>query len=152
VFVFVFVFVFEPGTNRAHQCRMPAPAGGFEDLRVWQFSRELCRDVHPVSQACARAHDYPLSQQLNRASLSVMANIAEGYLRRTQREFASFIRIAAGSNAEVRALLYAAADRQHVGLSVVQPLLARSNDIGRMLQGLLDAVHERGETARAPRR
>jgi four helix bundle protein len=120
----------------------PVPTG-FENLRVWQLSRALCRDVYPVAKACAHARDYPLSQQLNRASLSVIANIAEGYLRRTQREFAPFVRIAAGSNAEVRALLYAVADRGHVTLSAVQVLLDRSNDIGRMLQGLLDTVQDR---------
>jgi four helix bundle protein len=81
----------------------------------------------------------------------VTASLAEGYLRRTHREFAQFIRIAAGSNAEARARLYASVDRAHVDLAVAQPLLDRSNDVGRMLQGLLDTVQGRIEKPR-PRR
>lgn len=66
-----------------------------------------------------------------------MANIAEGYLRRTRREFIPFVRIAAGSNGEVRACLYAASDRGYVDAEKFPLLLDRSNQIGRMLEGLL---------------
>jgi four helix bundle protein len=125
---------------------MPPTPGGFENLKVWQYSRQLCRDVYPVACVCASKRDFPLSQQLNRASLSIVANIAEGYLRRTHRELAPFIRIAAGSNAEVRALLYAAVDRDHLTSAAAAPLLDRSNEIGRMLQGLLASIHRNVES------
>jgi four helix bundle protein len=90
-----------------------------------------------VVQAAARARDHAVSQQLNRAAVSIMANIAEGCLRRSPREFAPFISIAAGSNAEARALLYVAADRNHVGTETIRPLVERSNEVGRMLHRLL---------------
>lgn len=130
---------------------MTTSTGGFENLRVWQLSREMCRDVYPIVRCGARERDYPLSQQLNKSSLSVMANIAEGYLRRTHREFAPFVRIAAGSNGETRALLYAAVDRDHVAQQVADPLIALSNDIGRMLEGLLGTVQQDSCPRRRPR-
>jgi four helix bundle protein len=119
---------------------MAAGERGFEGLKVWQSSRQLCQEVHPIVMAAQRCHDYPLSQQLSAAALSIVANIAEGYLRRTRREFVPFVRIAAGSNGEVRACLYVAADRGYVAPGTVTALLERSNEIGRMLQGLLTAL------------
>jgi four helix bundle protein len=130
---------------------MASERPGFENLDVWQLSRQVCRDVHPIVLDAARRRDYPLSQQLNRAALSIIANIAEGYLRRTQREFSAFLRIAAGSNAEVRALLYAALDREHASDVSIARLLHRSNQIGRMLQGLLGAVQESANVRRPGR-
>ena len=145
VLVFVLVLVLGLAGSRAgmtHALRgaMTHPEGGFENLRVWQYSRQLCREVYPLVLAAEGRRDHPLSQQLNRAALSIMANLAEGCLRRVRREFVPFLRIAAGSNAEVRALLYAVADREHVSIASVTPLIDRSNEIGRMLQGLLVSV------------
>ena len=105
-----------------------------------QDSRLLCREVLPIVMEAQRHHDYALSQQLNRAALSTLANIAEGYLRRAEREFAAFVRIASGSNGEVRACLYVASDREYVSQPAFHALIDRSNEIGRMLQGLLSAL------------
>jgi four helix bundle protein len=119
---------------------MDAPMAGFENLRVWQQARVLCREVQTVCNAARRSGDYDLGQQLNRASLSVMSNIAEGYLRRSRREFVPFVRIAAGSNAEVRSCLYVARDREYVSPEVFHALVKCSNDIGVMLEGLLRSL------------
>src|SRR3954463_11167086 len=91
-----------------------ATGEGFEKLTVWRRAREFCQAIRPLVRSADVQHDFAVAQQLNRASLSVMANIAEGYARRSRKEFAQFIRIAAGSNAEARALLYAALDRGYV--------------------------------------
>ena len=136
------------GTRSAVERCMNGHEHGFEGLKVWQDSRLLCREVLPIVMEAQRHHDYALSQQLNRAALSILANIAEGYLRRAEREFAAFVRIASGSNGEVRACLCVAIDREYVSPPVFHALIGRSNEIGRMLQGLLSALQR---TANSPR-
>jgi len=113
-----------------------AAGSGFEQLLVWQRARGFCQAVRPLVATAHREHDYTLAQQLNRATLSIMANIAEGYARRSRKEFAQFIRIAAGSNGEARACLYAALDLLHVDSGTFESLAAESNEIGRMLEAL----------------
>ena len=110
---------------------------GFEQLDVWQLARTFCRDLVPVVAKAKDCRDYELSQQLNAASLSIMSNIAEGYLRRSRREFAYFLRVAAGSNGEARTCLYVAADRGYVGAVLAEGLIETSNRIGQMISGLL---------------
>jgi four helix bundle protein len=110
--------------------------GGFEDLIVWQRARVLCREILPVTKVAADRRDYAMAQNLNRAALSIMANIAEGHLRRSPRDFAHFIRIAAGSNGETRACLYAAFDRGYLNEESLKALVSLTNELGRMLEGL----------------
>jgi len=113
-----------------------APGRGFEQLFVWQRARSLCRAIQPLAAMAHKQHDYALAQQLNRATLSIMANIAEGYARRSRKEFARFTQIAAGSNAEARACLYAALDRGYIDNAAFEKLVEETNEIGRMLEGL----------------
>ena len=85
----------------------------FEDLRVWQAAKGLCDEIGALIQRPSLQSDHAIRTQLNSASLSTMANIAEGFMRGGSKEFAQFVRIAAGSNAEVRALLHAAFGRKY---------------------------------------
>jgi four helix bundle protein len=110
---------------------------GFEDLIAWQRARTVCAGIIPILQAAAAAHDFALAQQLNAAAISVLANIAEGHLRRSRRQFAYFLRIAAGSNGETRACLYAALDRQYISPEACRPLIEATNETGKLLQGLI---------------
>jgi four helix bundle protein len=82
----------------------------FEDLTVWNAARALCRDIAPLMRRTSLTSDFPLRQQLNAAAISTVTNIAEGFLRGSPKEFARYLRIAAGSNGEVRAILYLARD------------------------------------------
>jgi four helix bundle protein len=110
---------------------------GFEDLIVWQRARTLSAGIVPLLRTAALNRDFALAQQLNAAALSVMANIAEGHLRGNQRQFTYFLRIAAGSNAETRACLYAALDRKYLPPDTCASLIEATNEIGRLLQGLI---------------
>ena len=95
-------------------------AHSFESLRVWHLARRLNVQIYSVAGKDLFARDFALREQICRASISVMSNIAEGYERENRKEFAHFLRIARGSAAEVRAQLYAAED-----LGYVQPATAR---------------------------
>lgn len=82
----------------------------FEDLHAWQQARELMRFVYTVTAQGSLAQDYDLRRQLRRASLSVMANIAEGFSRRGTKEFLNFLSVARASASEIQSLLYVAVD------------------------------------------
>ena len=86
----------------------------FEDLRVWQAAREQCERVGVLLKRPDFRRDPELSTQMNAASLSVMLNISEGFVRRRDKEMLQFLRFSAASNGELRACFYAAHDRRHI--------------------------------------
>ncbi|MCE9543282.1 MAG: four helix bundle protein [Verrucomicrobia bacterium] len=79
----------------------------FEDLEIWQESRRLYKVVYKLLEPC---RDYSFRDQMQRASLSVMNNISEGFERRTAKDFARFLDLAKASAGEVRSMAYAAED------------------------------------------
>jgi four helix bundle protein len=112
----------------------------FEDLRVWQAAREQCNRVGLLIRRPEFRGDWELSSQLNAASLSVMNNISEGFLRHRDKEFLQFLRVAAASNGEVRACYYASLDRGYLGDVEATELIELSNSIGRMTRRLQAAL------------
>lgn len=92
----------------------------FEDIIAWQKAREMVKEIYQVSSDGKFAKDYGLRDQLRRAAVSVMLNIAEGFARKTSREFMQFLVIAHGSAAEVQSALYVAIDQQQAQRNVIQ--------------------------------
>ena len=84
----------------------------FEELICWQEARRLTRVIYTRFQSC---RDFSFRDQICRASVSVMNNIAEGFERATRKDFARFLDQAKGSSGEVRSMLYAATDLGYVG-------------------------------------
>jgi four helix bundle protein len=83
----------------------------FEDIKAWQKAREVTRLVYTISRDKEFARDFGLRDQIRRASVSIMANIAEGHGRRSDKEFANFLNMARGSVEEVQSHLYVALDQ-----------------------------------------
>ena len=86
-------------------------AENFEDLKIWQRSRALANEIYDSMNKC---RDFDLSSQIQRAATSVMNNTAEGFERRTKKDFAHFLDLSKGSAGEVRSMLYLAEDRGYV--------------------------------------
>jgi four helix bundle protein len=82
----------------------------FEDIQAWKTSRELTRKIYSISEQGQFAKDYGLKNQIQRASVSVMSNIAEGFESRTQAQFLEYLGRAKASAGEVRCQLYIALD------------------------------------------
>ncbi len=82
----------------------------FEDILAWQKARCLVNEIYSICRIGAISKDYQLRNQLQRAAISAMTNIAEGFSRHSHRDFAHFLDIARGSAAEVQSLLYIAKD------------------------------------------
>lgn len=73
----------------------------FEDLEVWQHARELTKSVYQLTASSGFFRDYGLRDQMCRASVSIMANIAEGFSRKGDKEFGQYLLIAKGSASEL---------------------------------------------------
>jgi four helix bundle protein len=105
----------------------------FEDLIVWQRARELTRGIYQASERGQFARDFGLKDQLRRACVSVMANVAEGFERGGRAEFHQFLSMAKASCGEVRSGLYVALDARYFDADEFVELLKRTEAIGRML-------------------
>ena len=112
----------------------------FEDLVAWQKARILVQAIYRVTKAREFARDVGLSNQVRRAAVSIMANIAEGFERNRSGEFHQFLSVAKGSCAEVRSHLYAAHDAECIDQRRFAELLAQAEEVGRIIGGLRAAV------------
>ncbi len=109
----------------------------FEDLICWQKARELTREVYKEFKSCK---DYGFTDQIQRASVSVLSNIAEGFERGTKAEFLNYLYIAKGSAGEVRAQLYVALDVGYLHMEKFKHLSALAADCSRLIQSFAEKV------------
>ena len=120
----------------------------FEDLVVWKAARELTNAVYRCSNQGSFAKDYPLRDQLRRAAISIMANIAEGFERGGDKEFLQFLGIAKGSCGEVRSLIVIASDQGYVAQAEANSIGRSCLEIGRMVAGLMRYLDQSRRTGR----
>jgi four helix bundle protein len=112
----------------------------FEDLIAWQKARALTREVYRVTATGRFARDFRLCSQLQAASVSVMANIAEGFERRGPKEYLYHLNIAKGSCGEARAELYVALDAGYVAQEDFDRLREQAEELSRVITGLAASV------------
>lgn len=112
----------------------------FEDLVAWQKSRELAKEIYVVTNQGAFSRDFGLRDQIQRASVSVMSNIAEGFERGSPADFHRFLVIAKASCAEVRSQLYLASDVGYLSEEDFKRLMALANETARIIGGLRRSV------------
>src|SRR5712692_1432559 len=112
----------------------------FEDLIAWQKARELTREIYHLTRQGSFAKDFGLSGQIQRAAVSVMSNIAEGFERSGLGEFHQFLSTAKSSCAEVRSQLYVASDVGYLTQDEFDLLLAQANEVARIIGGLRASV------------
>lgn len=112
------------------------PATTFEELLVWQRAKELSLCVYRVTGRGPLARDLGLRTQIQRAAVSVMSNVAEGFERNSRAEFARFLSIARGSAGEVRSQVYLASELGYIGEEDSRTLLGQCKEITRMIVAL----------------
>jgi four helix bundle protein len=116
----------------------------FEDLLVWQRARHLTADIYRLTRAPSFQVDRALANQLQRAAVSVMSNIAEGFERNSPGDYHRFLIMAKGSCGEIRAQLYVALDVGYITEAEFASLSRESSELGRMIGGLAKSVaHQR---------
>ena len=109
----------------------------FEDIEAWQKARELTRDVYAASNIGLFAKDYGLRDQMRRAVVSIMSNIAEGFERGGDVEFRRFLAIAKGSAGEVKAQLYVALDAGLIDQTTFDSLYKSATETGNLIGGFM---------------
>lgn len=125
----------------------------FEDLEIWKEARNLSKEIYGLTRLSDFAKDYGLADQIRRASVSIMSNIAEGFERGGNQEFIQFLYIAKGSCGEVRAQLYVALDQGYLSKEKFNELFKSFKRLSVMLGNLiahLKGSGYRGEKFKKP--
>jgi four helix bundle protein len=109
----------------------------FQDIKAWEKSRFLAKKIYNITDDKKFAKDWGLKDQIRRASVSVMSNIAEGFSRQTDKEFIQFLYIAKGSVSEVQSHLYVAFDLSYINKETFENLLDKTEEIANLIGGFV---------------
>jgi len=116
----------------------------FEEIEAWKKSRELVRAIYQATSLGAFSTDYGLRDQIRRASVSIMSNIAEGFEREGTKEFVQFLSMAKASAGEVRSQLYVALDQGYIGQMQFEELSSKASAVSKMISGLITYLKRSG--------
>lgn len=114
----------------------------FEDLRVWQKGISLVKQVYLKTKQGEISRDFGFRDQLRRAAVSIPTNIAEGFERRSRKEYVNFLNIAKGSAGEVRSLVRVALEIGYFNHQTYNELYNQSLDLSRMLSSQIQAINK----------
>ncbi|MGH9966845.1 MAG: four helix bundle protein [Pyrinomonadaceae bacterium] len=109
----------------------------FEDVESWGKARKLTSDIYRATSSGQFMRDFGLKDQIRRAAVSVLSNIAEGFERGGDKEFLQFLGVAKRSCGEVRAQLYVALDQQYVSPALFEELYAKATEVSQLLSGFI---------------
>lgn len=109
----------------------------FEDINSWQKSKELVLKIYSLFK---NSRDYSFKDQMQRAAVSIMNNIAEGFERSSNKEFKYFLFNAKGSCAELRSMLYIAFELKYINKEDFQDLHRLTLEISRLLSGFIKTL------------
>jgi four helix bundle protein len=110
----------------------------FEELEAWKEARALANQIYDLAETTSLSKDFGLRDQMRRAAISILSNIAEGFEREGDREFIQFLAQAKGSAGELRSQLYLALDRGYLSSSEFETLREQARSISKMISGLMD--------------
>ena len=114
----------------------------FEDIEAWKMAREITKMIYQISSSVNFSKDFALVNQIRRASVSIISNIAEGFERNGDKEFVQFLTIAKGSCGEVRAQLYVALDQNYIDEGQFIIIKNKLAETSRMLSGLIKYLQQ----------
>ena len=115
----------------------------FNDLNVWKEGRKLTSLIYEKTRKFPREENFGLTSQMRRASVSIIANIAEGFGRSSVKEKIYFYNQSNGSLTELQSHIYVAADLEYISDSESIELLKKSGEVQALLQGLLRSTRKR---------
>ena len=109
----------------------------FEDIEAWQKTRQLTKLIYQITSNGLWAKDFGLRDQIRRASVSAMSNIAEGFARKGDIEFARFLSISRASLAEVKSQMYVGLDLGYVDQSTFADICKLTDSSAGLISGLM---------------
>ena len=110
----------------------------FYDLEAWKKARILNREIYKMTRSEIFRKDFVLVDQTRRASISIMANLSEGFGRKGNKEFLQFISIAEGSLCELQSHLFVSLDTEYISQSDFEKLFALTEETQRIINGLAE--------------
>lgn len=116
----------------------------FEDLEIWKDARLLTRGVYQLTKDLKFSKDFALRDQIRRAAVSIMSNIAEGFERGGNQEFVQFLYVAKASCGEVRSQLYVAVDQSYIAQKDCEELTKSFRRLSIMISNLIDYLKRSG--------
>ena len=120
----------------------------FEDIEGWKLGRRVTNRVYDVTSTGDFSRDFALANQIRRASISIMSNIAEGFERDGNKEFLQFLSIAKGSCGEVRSQMYIAADRKYVDETTFNEICGLLIETSQKISGFMKYLRQADERGR----
>jgi four helix bundle protein len=109
----------------------------FEDIDAWKKARVLVKEVYKVTAAGKFSKDFSLRDQIRRAAVSVVSNVAEGFSRQTDREFAQFLYVAKGSISELQSQFYVALDLGYLNQEEFDNLYGQAEEVVKLISGFI---------------
>ena len=108
----------------------------FEDLWIWQQGRELVKEIYEDLRSRPGSQDFGFRDQIQRAGVSIMNNLAEGFERSTDTDFARFLDVAKGSCGEVRSMYYTAEDLGYIDSVTAETRRSKARQISAGIASL----------------
>ena len=118
----------------------------FEELIIWQEARKFANNIYNLTKKYPQEEMYSLTSQMRRAAVSVMSNIAEGFDRRTTKEFISFLIIARASVSEVQNDLYISLDLDYINNEDFKIYYNHAQKIAKLINGLITYLKSQTES------
>ena len=109
----------------------------FEEIESWKKARQLTNQIYETTTTGKFARDFGLRDQMRRASISILSNIAEGFERGGDKEFLQFLAMAKGSCGEVRTQLYIAFEQHYLSKELFEQLVESAAEVSRLLSGFM---------------
>lgn len=109
----------------------------FEDIQGWQEARKLTKEIYNLTKKFPFKRDQGLCGQIQKAAVSIMANVAEGFDRQSKREFIKFLYYASGSGSEVQSHLYVALDQEYISEKDFADAYNQAQKAKRLINGFI---------------
>ncbi len=119
---------------------------GFEQIVSWQKARKLNKEIYRITGFTEFSRDFGLRDQIRRASISISSNIAEGFGRKTNKQFIYFLNVALASCYEVKSQLYLAMDIDYVEKQEFERTYKLCDDISKTIYGLIRHLEQKAKT------
>lgn len=116
----------------------------FEDLEIWKLARSLTHEIYTIVRTSKLSRDYGLREQMQRAAVSIMSNVAEGFERGGNQEFVQFLYVAKASCGELRSQLYVALDQEYIDQRIMDKSVATLKRLSVMIKHLIDHLKASG--------
>ena len=116
----------------------------FEELRIWQTSREIVNTIYQITAVGAFSRDFSLRDQIRRAAVSVPSNIAEGFSRHSNKEFIQYLFISKGSSAEVQSQLYIALDQAYISQEQFSDMYEKLEIVAKQISRFITYLKDAG--------